>query len=148
MTLCRFISRMLREFCLSSSRDVTLGDAPLLVWLVALGLFDAWSSFCVASDFQEFLQRFDEVLAQCSRLGQMLWLGAASRSAIFKQSREQGQRAGIRFLKGLTSEAFRSTPRGFHQPGCPSGRRSTYTAHFPCSKFICLVILSHEENIF
>ncbi len=27
------------------------------------------------------------------------------------------------------------------------GRSSTYTAHFPCSKFICLVILSHEENI-
>ncbi len=27
------------------------------------------------------------------------------------------------------------------------GRSSAYTAHFPCSKFICLVILSHEENI-
>ncbi len=27
------------------------------------------------------------------------------------------------------------------------GRSSAYMAHFPCSKFICLVILSHEENI-
>ncbi len=87
------------------------------------------------------------------KLGQVL--KAASfcwRSSEFQKKRaiseQNRQRAGFRFLKGLTSEAFRSTPRGFHQPGCPSGRRSTYTAHFPCSKCICLIIWSHEENIF
>ncbi len=51
-------------------------------------LLNARSSFRVASDFQEFLQRFDEVLVQSSKLGQMLWLRAFWSSPSFKEARD------------------------------------------------------------
>ncbi len=46
-----------------SLRDVTLG---MSCWFGCSVLFDARTSFRVASGFQEFLQRFDEMLVQCS----------------------------------------------------------------------------------
>ncbi len=45
--------------------------------------------FRVASDFQEFLQRFDEVLVQSSKLGQVLWLRAfVGVAPSFKETRD------------------------------------------------------------
>ncbi len=49
-----------------SLRDVTLGMSFCCCLVGCSVSFDARSSFRVASDFQEFLQRFDERLVQSS----------------------------------------------------------------------------------
>ncbi len=65
------------------------------------------------------------------------------KEARFSSREQREQRAGVRFLDGLTS----GRPPALFQWKGSCRRSSAYTAHFPCRKSICLVILSHEENI-
>ncbi len=59
------------------------------------------------------------------------------------EQREQRAQLGVSFRPEISVPPTRCSS---NEIGL-EGRSSAYTAHFPCSKCICLVILSHEENI-
>ncbi len=65
----------------------------------------------------------------------------------FKETRDFEQRAERAGSQYFRPEISVPPTRCSSNEMVLEGRSSAYTAHFPCSKFICLVILSHEENI-
>ncbi len=117
------------------SRGVTLGMSFCCCLTGCSVLLNARSSFRVASDFQEFLQRFDEVLVQSSKLGQMLWLRAFWSSPSFKEARDfqveqrerERERLGVSFRLEISAPPTRCSS---NEIGL-EGRRSAYTRLLP-----------------
>ncbi len=136
-----------RESC-ASLRDVTLG-MPFGCWLLGA----VWRSKFFSRSFR--LSRVSSEIwlsvGSMFKLGQMLKAESSSGAApsfkkrvIFKQSsRESERERGGRFLDGLTS----GRPPALFQWNGSCGRSPAHMDQSSVRKFICLVILSHEENI-